>query len=200
MMKKLLFLTMALIIFIASLAGCRKDPDRISPESEMSCKVYDTGEFKVKVPEGWHVIPITDPFAEGRPVNTDCIFLRKGGNSDWNAFEKPYIRIVGCLKEENNAQNVSDIKLHRNVEELTPFQLGELIWNGYTADEYHGKARIGKFADLWAEYGKYRYHAFVWFKSGGSSIKLSDLDVQMILSSLSSSDTDGAFAEKSVQR
>ena len=144
-------------------------------------EIYDVGEFKVTVPEGWKTIAITDPFAEGRPVKTDCVFLRKGGESDRNAFEKPYIRIEYCKAEPQ----IPNQELFRSIEKLESFQLGELTWNGYTADEYHGKAHIGRFADIWAECGNHSFKALVWFESGGGSIKLSDPDVQMILGSLS---------------
>jgi len=127
------------------------------------------------------VIPRTSFVTERHPVKTDCIFLRKGGESDWNAFEKPYIRI-----EYNKTEpQISNQELFRNIEKLEPFKLGDLTWNGYTADEYHGKAHIGRFADICAECGEHSFKAFVWFESGGDSIKLSDADVQMILAGLS---------------
>ena len=177
-MKKFFVLSLSLVICIGMMGGCAK-----SDESDTLAvkEIYDVGEFKVTVPEGWQTIAIIDPFAEGRPVKSDCVFLRKGGESDWNAFEKPYIRIEYCKTEPQ----IPNQELFSNIEPLEPFKLGDLTWNGYTADEYHGKAHIGRFADMWAECGECFFHTFIWFESGGDSIKLPDPDVQMILASLS---------------
>ena len=178
MMKKVFALIISLFLCIAMINGCGKNAAADSFAVE---EIYDAGEFKVTVPKGWRTIAITDPFAEGCPVKTDCIFLRKGGESDRNAFEKPYIRIEYSKTEPQ----ISNQELFRNIEKLEPFKLGDLTWNGYTADEYHGKAQIGRFADICAECGEHSFKAFVWFESGGDSIKLSDADVQMILAGLS---------------
>ena len=177
-MKKIFAISLSLVICIGMMGGCAKSDE---PDTFAVKEIYDVGEFKVTVPEGWQTIAITDSFTEGRPVKTDCVFLRKGGESDRNAFEKPYIRIEYCKTEFQ----ISNQELFRNIEELEPFKLGDLTWNGYTADEYHGKAHIGRFADMWAECGECFFHTFIWFESGGDSIKLSDPDVQMILASLS---------------
>ena len=177
-MKKLFALSLYLVICIAMMGGCNKSD---AVDALAVKEIYDVGEFKVTVPEGWQTISITDPFSEERPVKTDCIFLRKGGKSDWKAFEKPYIRI----EFSKTAPQIPNRELFCNIETLEPFKLGDLTWNGYTADEYHGKAHIGRFADMWAECGEHSFKAFVWFESGGNSIKLSDPDVQMILASLS---------------
>ena len=177
-MKKIFAISLSLVICIGMMGGCAKgdEPDTLAVK-----EIYDVGEFKVTVPEGWKTIAITDPFTEGHPVKTDCVFLRKGGESDRNAFEKPYIRIEYCKTEPK----IPNQELFSNIEPLEPFKLGDLTWNGYTADEYHGKAHIGRFADMWAECGECFFHTFIWFESGGDSIKLSDPDVQMILASLS---------------
>ena len=88
---------------------------------------------------------------------------------------------------------VPDPALERDMEEYLPMQFGDLIWNGYAADNYHGKARIGRFATLWAERDGHKYLALVCFKSGGESVRLEDADVQAILASVAP--TDGASAD-----
>lgn len=161
------------------LAGCSEAP---AEETEIKIeKIYDTGKFRVPVPEGWRVIPITDPFAEGRPVKTDCVFLRKGGESDWNAAEKPYIRIEQYSPDDPmEAGTVPE--LWRDVEEIQPMTFGDLVWYGYTGDDYHGRANIGRFAVLWTE--PEGYQLIICFESGGDSISLEDRDLQAILAGI----------------
>lgn len=182
-MRKVIFGVFYLCV--ALLVGCHQG-DSLSQEKPVTGEMYDTGQFQILVPEPWKAIPIQDPFAAGRPVMTDCVFLRKGGESDWKVTEKPYIRIdcYGAGEWENQPPDES---LYRNVEQLPPMELGGLLWEGYTADNYQGKAKIGSQAVLWTEDGIYTYQALVWFKSGGDSISLDDGDVQAILAGVSAS-------------
>ena len=182
-----------LILCAGLLAGCRESESPAVSGVEISGEIYSTGEFQAFVPEGWRTFPITDPFAEGQPVKTDCFFLNKGGESDWHVYEKPYIRLEHFGPDEPMDEPVPDPALERDMEEYLPMQFGDLIWNGYAADNYHGKARIGRFATLWAERDGHEYLALVCFKSGGESVRLEDADVQAILASVAP--TDGASAD-----
>lgn len=116
-------------------------------------------------------------------MKTDCVFLRKGGESDWKVTEKPYIRI-DCYGAGEIDLQIPEEDLQHDPEEVAPMELGTLIWSGYTADSYQGKANIGRFAVLWAEDEEQIYQAFVWFESGGESISLEDRDLQAILASV----------------
>ena len=177
MMKRIgiWLLVMALAV---SFAGCKEK--EMLPQ-EITGEVYDAGQFQVFVPVPWKVLPVTDLSGQ---VKTDGVFLRKGGESDWKVTEKPYIRIdcYGAGEWENQPPDES---LYRNVEQLPPMELGGLLWEGYTADNYQGKAKIGSQAVLWTEDGIYTYQVLVWFKSGGDSISLDDGDVQAILAGVS---------------
>ena len=176
MKRKMLLPVICLCIVL--LVGCYKQDTQKEP---ITGELYDSGQFQVLVPEPWHVLPITDPFVEGRPVKTDCVFLRKGGQSDWKVTEKPYIRIQ-CYEQ------LPQEDLPADARELAPMELGDLVWNGYTADSYQGRAKIGKYALLWAADGVYTYQVFVWFKSGGERICLEDRDLQAILASVTHSE------------
>lgn len=153
-------------------------------EPEDATEVYNAGQFLVTVPKLWRAIPIEDPFAEGRPVMTDCVFLRKGGESDWNESEKPYIRIDYYSPEEEMERQPADGDLQRNPEDISPMALGEYLWTGYTADDYQGRASTGRFAMLWAEKGGHKFQVYVWFSAGGDTITLADEGLQDILSGL----------------
>lgn len=186
MKRRMLFPVICLCLVL--LMGCHEPGETPDETGQIPGEIYDTGMFQVLVPESWHIIPITDPFAEGRPVKVDCVFLRKGGQSDWHFSEKPYIRIDCYGAEEQIETQISDEGLLHNVQELLPMEPGELVWGGYTADSYHGRARIGSFALLWAEDGEHKYQILVWFESGGESICLEDRDLQAILASVTYSE------------
>lgn len=178
----------ALFLCVGMMAGCSESVPPAGADTEIPGDLYSTGEFQTFVPEGWQVYPITDPFAEGRPVKTDCFFLNKGGERDGHVFEKPYIRLTYFGPDEQMTPPVPDPALDRNVQEYPSLHFGELAWNGYAADSYHGKAHIGRFAALWAEQDGHQYQALVWFQSGGESIRLEDADVQAILAGIAPAD------------
>lgn len=172
-----------LYVCIILLLGCQSMGEPTN-ETEQVIPIYDAGAFRVPVPESWRVFPIEDPFVEGRPVKTDCVFLRKGGGSDRHVFEKPYIRIDYYSPDKQMERQAADGVLQRNAEDITPLHLGEFVWSGYTADDYQGNACIGRFAVLWTEKNGHKFQVFVWFRSGGESIALEDRDLQAILSGL----------------
>ena len=186
MKKPVLFLAVCICAIL--LTSCHETEETLTETGQILGEIYDTGQFQVLVPEPWRVFPITDPFAEGRPVKTDCVFLRKGGQSDWHVFEKPYIRIECYRLDEQIDTQIPEEDLRHNAGPLPPMELGELIWTGYTADSYQGRARIGRFSVLWAEDEVYRYQVLVWFESGGESISLEDRDLQAILASVTHSE------------
>lgn len=175
-MKKRLFSVILLCSLL--LTGCHEEN-----QEPVTGEIYDTGQFQVLVPETWRVLPITDPFQEGRPVMTDCVFLRKGGESDWKVTEKPYIRIE-CYSEEREQRQIPQEYLQHNAREVVPMELGRLTWQGYTADDYQGRVNLGRFAVLWAEDEQYIYQVYIWFESGGEKISLEDRDLQAILASV----------------
>ena len=179
-----LLAVMAILLLLA--AGCTAPglPDAVT---EVTGEIHDTGAFRVLVPDGWRVIPVEDPFSDGRPIKTDSVFLRKGGESDRKVAEKPYIRIE-CGPDLPVEQPPADDALVRNAEQIAQLSCGEIVWSGYTADDYQGRVCTGRFALLGAEDGKQQYRVYVRFESGGDEISLDDRDVLAILASLESSD------------
>lgn len=170
------------------LAGCHSpQPQPSQTEPVVIRQIYDTGQFRVPVPTPWQVFPIEDPFAQGRPVKTDCVFLRKGGQSDRKVFEKPYVRISYYGPEVTMEHPQADGVVLRDPHCITPMQCGPLLWSGYTADEYRGDVCVGRFASLWAEQDGHKYEVLVCFRSGGETIALEDADLQAILSGLAPS-------------
>ncbi len=185
MKKMVLFLTVCALLLL--MPSCRTG-DEPPEETPILGEIYDTGQFQILVPASWRVFPITDPLDPDRPVKTNCVFLRKGRESDWHIFEKPYIRMECYSKEEQIETQIPEEDLAHDPQTIAPMELGNLVWQGYCADSYQGRARVGRFAVLWAEDHVYRYQVLVWFESGGESVRLEDRDLQAILASLSPSD------------
>ena len=71
---------------------------KASSGTSVSGKAYDTGTFKVTVPDGWMVVEQMDMTAEADedgnyPTDPNYLGLIKGGESEWDAFSKPTVYI-----------------------------------------------------------------------------------------------------------
>ena len=165
------------------------EPDTTA--SEITGEIYDTGELRALVPDGWAAFPIPDVFAdEPDAVKTSCFHIIKGGVSDRDIHAKPYIRLE-CLEPGVQIAD-PDPALEKNVEDVGPLNLGGYSWNGYVFEDCfggYGKPVIGKMAVLWTEAGSTRYEAVIRLEFNGQKgkISLEDDDVQAILASVQSS-------------
>ena len=165
------------------------EPDTTA--SEITGEIYDTGELRALVPDGWAAFPIPDVFADAPDaVKTSCFHIIKGGVSDRDIHAKPYIRLE-CLEPGVQIAD-PDPALEKNVEDVGPLNLGGYSWNGYVFEDCfggYGKPVIGKMAVLWTEAGSTRYEAVIRLEFNGQKKKISleDDDVQAILASVQSS-------------
>ena len=165
------------------------EPDTTA--SEITGEIYDTGELRALVPDGWAAFPIPDVFADAPDaVKTSCFHIIKGGVSDRDIHAKPYIRLE-CLEPGVQIAD-PDPALDKNVEDVGPLNLGGHSWNGYVFEDCfggYGKPVIGKMAVLWTEAGSTRYEAVIRLEFNGQKgkISLEDDDVQAILASVQSS-------------
>lgn len=195
-MKRISALLMVMIMCAALLVGCGRDtppeetqkPDGSQQDSvttgkpEVSGEVYDTGEFRALVPDGWAAFPILDAFAEeSGTVDTSCFVIIKGGESDLDMFSKPYVRIDYYGPDTMMMKPGSE--WYENVEEVAPMQLGSHCWSGFTGEDDYGKTAV-----LWAEEGDIQYQAIIWLEADGEKISLEDEDVRGILASVEPSD------------
>ena len=164
------------------------EPDTTA--SEITGEIYDTGELRALVPDGWAAFPIPDVFADAPDaVKTSCFHIIKGGVSDRDIHAKPYIRLE-CLEPDAQIAD-PDPALDKNVEDVGPLNLGGYSWNGYVFEDCfggYGKPVIGKMAVLWTEAGSTRYEAVIRLEFNGQKEKISleDDDVQAILASVQS--------------
>lgn len=161
-------------------------PDTMVPE--VSGEIYDTGELRALVPDGWAAFPIPDVFAdEPDTVKTSCFHIIKDGTSERDIHAKPYIRLE-CLEPDAQIAD-PDPALDKNVEDVGPLNLGGYSWSGYVCEDCFGgywKPVIGKMAVLWTEAGSTRYKAVIRLEFNGQKEKISleDDDVQAILASV----------------
>ena len=164
------------------------EPDTTA--SEITGEIYDTGELRALVPDGWAAFPIPDVFADAPDaVKTSCFHIIKGGVSDRDIHAKPYIRLE-CLEPDAQIAD-PDPALDKNVEDVGPLNLGGYSWNGYVFEDCfggYGKPVVGKMAVLWTEAGSTRYEAVIRLEFNGQKEKISleDDDVQAILASVQS--------------
>lgn len=188
----------ALLLVVAlcavMLVGCHGngDPDGArDTNTEITGEIYDTGELRALVPDGWAAFPIPDVFAdEPDAVKTSCFHIIKDGASDRDIHAKPYIRLE-CL--ESGVQIADpDPALDKNLEDVGPLDLGGHSWSGYVCEDCfggYGKPVIGKMAVLYTEDGNTLYEAVIRLEFNGQKgkISLEDRDVQAILASVQSS-------------
>ncbi len=161
-------------------------PDTTAPE--VSGEIYDAGELRALVPDGWAAFPIPDVFAdEPDAVKTSCFHIIKDGTDDGDIHAKPYIRLE-CLEPGVQIAD-PDPAFYKNVEDVGPLDLGGRSWSGYVCEDCFGGYRkpvIGKMAVLYTEDGSTLYEAVIRLEFNGrkEKISLEDDDVQAILASV----------------
>lgn len=197
-MKKILALLLAAAMCAAMLTGCGgddKSKENGKPDSgetgtstttnpakpEVPGEMYDTGEFRALVPDGWAAFPITDVFSDDNAADTSCFNIIKDGTSDLDLFSKPYVRFDYYGPDTQMMKPSSE--WYENVEEVAPMQLGSHSWSGFTGEDGYGKMAV-----LWAEEGDIQYQATIWLEVEDKKITLDDKDVQAILASVEPSD------------
>lgn len=197
-MRKIFALILAAMMCMALLSGCGKEEaaesdkvtshkatgsteDNVDTKPEIAGEMYDTGEFRALVPEGWQAFPVTDVFSEDNAVDTSCFHIIKDGTSDLDLFSKPYVRFD--YYGSDTMMMKPDSSWYENVEDVAPMQLGEHSWSGFTGEDGYGKMAV-----LWAEEGDIQYQVTIWLEVENKKITLEDTDVQAILASVEPSD------------
>lgn len=204
-MKKIFILFVVMLVFTVGSPGCCSDNPVNTGElteepTEVEGVFYDTGEFRALVPNGWMAFPISNVFAEeSGAVKTSCFYIIKDGTSDRDVSSKPYIRLEYCGPDTRMTE--PDDALLTNVEEVTPMQLGEHSWSGFTGEDRfgsYGKKVIGRIACLWAEEGEIQFEADIRLEFNGQKQKISleDKDLQAILASVELSDVSTGSKER----
>ena len=106
-MKKKITVLVLIGVMAFSFAACRDSNDGYKKSSstanegdssKISGETYDTGKFKVFIPDGWMALKMNDTSGEtdedgNYPVDKFSVGIIKGGSSEWDAFSKPTIYI-----------------------------------------------------------------------------------------------------------
>ncbi len=139
-------------------------------------EMYDTGAFKALVPNGWKAFPVTD--IEPDALDPDALQICKGGESEWDIFSKPYVKID--FYGEGRSLMTPDMSWYDNAEKLDDIKVGSFTWHGFTAEGMLGD----KTANLWTDdMNGVQYQATVFFGTDGT-ITLDDEGLLAILGTL----------------
>ena len=90
-MRKYCALLLAAALCVMTFTGCdgHQATNGIEEaELEITGDIYDTGEFRALIPEGWAAFPIPDVFADqADAVKTSCFHIIKGGISEGGIYK-----------------------------------------------------------------------------------------------------------------
>ena len=154
-----------------------------APETEaVSGELFDAGNVTVLVPEGWKAFPDLDVFSdEEGATNPDVLNVSKGGESEFDLFTKPYVRIN--YSGPSVQMMAPDSSWYEKVVEIDPFTTGDHEWSGFSCESMGTPLTI-----LFCEEGSIQYQASITLGSGAEAIAHTDADVQAILASVMPSD------------
>lgn len=139
----------------------------------MSAEIFSNEFLQVAVPENWKVFLGID--AEGK-ATPKKLHVYKNAKSEMDIFHKAGITI--CYYED--AGQYFLIKaLYDEVEEVSPFEMGDYCWSGFTCKSF-GYPYIM----LETSESTDRVLVMILTENGENKISFSDNDVQMILKSI----------------
>jgi hypothetical protein len=139
----------------------------------MSAEIFSNEFLQVEVPENWKAFLGID--AEGK-ATPKKLHVYKNAKSEMDIFHKAGITI--CYYED--AGQYFLIKaLYDEVEEVSPFEMGNYCWSGFTCKSF-GYPYIM----LETSESTDRVLVMILTENGENKISFSDNDVQMILKSI----------------
>ena len=196
MMKKWIAWLLVLLLAVSLLAGCgKKEPslqdslqqaadsqnEEMPEENKPGGELYDAGNVTVLVPEGWKAFPEADVFAEEEgAVNPNVLNVSKGGESEFDLFAKPYVRIN--YYGPDIKMGTPDASWYEDVTEIDPFTAGDHTWQGFSCTSMGTPLII-----FWCIEGKIEYQASITVGSGKDALTATDADVLAILASVAPS-------------
>ncbi|MBE6952811.1 MAG: hypothetical protein E7452_04565 [Ruminococcaceae bacterium] len=139
----------------------------------MSAQVFDSGKFRVEVPDGWKLFCGTD--SDGKPTPKK-VFLYKGASCETDIFTHAGITICFFGKED---LYFSPKDFYDNVVDIEQFMLGNYTWGGYTCTS------LGyPYTMLEARPDGCVFQVMILTKNGEYEISLEDTDVRRLLASI----------------
>ena len=139
----------------------------------MRTELFDSGCFRIVVPEGWMAFCGIDSECKTTPKN---VHIFKDARLETDIFTHVGITICFFGKEDHY---LSPKFLYDNTVDIESFTLGAYTWNGYTCTS------LGyPYTMLEAKQDGCVFYVMILEKNGEYEISLEDADVQTILTSL----------------
>lgn len=201
-MKKLscILLALALLLSLAACGGKTDTPTTTNQPAQTSSpaatetpatagnstagEVYDTGNFKVLVPDGWTAFPQHDVFNDDpNAINPNMIQLGKGATSDMDLYSKPAITINYAGKSTSMMAPSRDF--YEDVADMADVTTGDHTWSAFSCVSMGQKLYM-----LFEDQGKIQFQAAVTYETSGGNVSLDDADVQAILASIVSTNAE----------
>ena len=175
-MKKIVsfaLLTAMMFTCLFAFSACNSGGN--SKNGEISSLTYEVGNFSVEVPDGWTAFP-----AEG---NANTVTLAKGAQSVADLASVPNICIDFYGKDRILMTPQSDY--YSNAQMLEARQFGDFTWEGFTAESLNYPLAV-----LWTKNPDIDIdiQISIWLELSGSKISLDDTDVNLIISSIKSTE------------
>lgn len=177
-MKKMIAILMTVLMSMSLLAGCGGSGgggDTSSNEITVKGTVFDAGNVKALVPEGWKAFEVPDAFSD--EMDPDIMHIIKGGSKDTDMLSHAYIRLE--YFGPDRWMLTPDKEWYEDCTDLQPFEAGGYTWNGFS-----GMTMDTPITVLWTEADNIGYQLNLMTDADKSSFKLEDADVQAILMTL----------------
>lgn len=135
--------------------------------------IFDSGTFRVTVPDGWMAFCGTD---SGAKITPKKVHIYKGISLQTDIFTHAGITICFFGKED---YYLSPKHFYDNIVDIEPFRLSTFVWIGYTCTS------LGyPYTMLDTEQDGCIFQVMILMKNGEHEISLEDADVKLIIGSL----------------
>lgn len=135
--------------------------------------IFDSGTFRVTVPDGWMAFCGTDSSGKISPKK---VHIYKGISVQTDIFTHAGITVCFFGKED---YYLSPKHFYDNIVDIEPFRLGSFTWSGYTCTS------LGyPYTMLDTEQDGFIFQVMILIKNGEHEISLEDTDVRLIIGSL----------------
>ena len=136
-------------------------------------RIFDSGRFRVTVPDGWMAFCGTD---SGGKITPKKVHIYKGISIQTDIFTHAGITVCFFGKED---YFLSPKHFYENVVDMEPITIGLYIWNGYTCTS------LGyPYTMLDTEQDGCIFQVMILMKNGVHEILLEDADVKRIIGGL----------------
>lgn len=157
--------------------------------SSTAGEAYDTGNFKVLVPDGWKAFPQHDVFSDDpNAMNPNIIQIGKGAASDMDLYSKPAITVNYAGRGTTMMAPSRDF--YDDVEDMADITTGDHVWSAFRCVSMGQKLYM-----LFEDQGKIQFQAAVTYETDGGSVSLDDADVRAILASIMATNAEDIEAQ-----